>query len=455
MLTFCLKSLWNRRFIAFLSVLSIALSVALIVGMERLRTDARASFANSASGVDLIVASRGNSIQILMATIFGTGSTGRGMTWDSFEMIEGLPQVEWAVPVSMGDNHRGFPVFGTTDAYFTHFRHSGGKPFEMSQGRIFKNREEAVIGADVAERFGYKTGDEIIVAHGAGNVAFALHDKAPFTVAGILATTNTAADRQVYVSLEGFDALHAQNAEPAADPFDGLAAPSDPTIDGGSDHEDTLTGQARHAHENVLTHSEEQSGQEENAAKHDHEPDQINAVLIGLSNRTASLAIQRTVSDYAPEPLTAVLPGAALLQLWSITSTAENALKITGWAVAVAGLLGMVVMLTATLEARRREFAILRSVGATPSEILVLIVLEAFCLSLAGIILGTILSAILVAGIGPTLAERFGIAISLRAPSLQEIRLVGIILVFGLVASLIPAMRVYRMTLADGLAIKL
>lgn len=176
MLRYGIKSLWNRRFVATLTVLSIALSVALVLGVERLRAEAKAGFANSASGIDLIVAGRGNPVQILLATVFGVGSTGTGLSWDSFEMVEALPWVQWAVPISMGDNHRGYPVIGTRADYFERFRHSGGKSLELAMGGVFAEGQQAVIGSELAYRFHYGPGTEIVLAHGAGAVAFDLHD---------------------------------------------------------------------------------------------------------------------------------------------------------------------------------------------------------------------------------------------------------------------------------------
>ena len=139
MLSLGLKSLWNRRIVAALTVIGIALSVALILGVDRLRTEARTGFANSAAGIDLIVAPRGNDVQILMATVFGVGSTGTGLDYDTFEMVEALPQVAWAVPILMGDNHRGFPVIGTTPDYFDRFRHSGGQALRFA--RVLSGRK--------------------------------------------------------------------------------------------------------------------------------------------------------------------------------------------------------------------------------------------------------------------------------------------------------------------------
>lgn len=419
-MTLVLHSLWNRRFVAALTVLAIALSVALILSVERLRDSARTSFANSASGIDLIVAPRGNDVQILLATVFGVGSTGAGMSGEVLELLEEMPGVAWGVPLMQGDNHQGFPVIGTSAAYFEHFKHSRGQALNFANGGSFEDTHGAVIGAEVAERLGYDVGTEIVNAHGAGAVALEVHDEAPFQITGVLTRTNTAVDRMVFISLEGFDALHAESAPRSADPFATFAE---------TDHDDD--------HE------------------HGYVPDQINAIYIGLSNRTAVLSVQRAVATYKAESLAAVMPNVALLQLWSITGTAENALRVMSMAVMAASMIGMVVMLSAALEARRREFAILRSVGAAPRDVVLMIILEALLVTGAGILLGLaiFLSVALLAE--PLLSARFGVTLGGNLLTSREILLLLTVLCFGGLASLLPAWRVYRMTLADGLTTRL
>ncbi|MEV8466614.1 ABC transporter permease [Fluviibacterium sp. DFM31] len=431
-LSLAVGSLWNRRFVAALTVLAIALSVFLVIGVERLRVSAKESFANSASGIDLIVASRGNPVQVLMATVFGVGSTGPGIDWDTYEMVEALPQVAWAVPIAMGDNHRGYPVVGTTPAYFEHFRHSNGRPLAFTSGHSFSEADGAVIGAEIATRFGYEIGATIVNAHGAGEVAFDLHDEAPFVVAGILMSTGTTVDRMVFVSLEGFDQLHAEKTK-SVDPF---GQETSAKYDHAEDATDSVEAD-HHDHD------------------HAHEPDKINAIYVGLADRGAVLSIQRAISEYPAEPLSAVLPAMALIELWSITGAAEQVIVLMASAVALAGIVAMVVMLSASLEVRRREFAILRSVGATPFRIFSLIVLEAGLVTSAGLLLGLVLLGALTEMLEPVLLSRFGLQVDASASLLRESWLLLAILVAGLAASFVPALRVYRMTLADGLSFRL
>ncbi len=436
MLKLALLSLLNRRFTFALTVIAIAISVGLILGIERLRAEARESFTNTASGIDLIVASRGNNLQILLATVFGVGSTSNALRWDTFEMLQALPEVAWALPVSQGDNHKGFPVIGTTADYFERFRHSGGVPLAFAQGTAFDDHDGAVVGAEVAASLGYAPGTEIVNAHGAGDVSFDVHDEAPFTVTGVLARSGTPVDRMVFVSLEGFDAIHAEQNRAArpADPFADAPtrrpdAPPEP---------DAGDGAADRAEDG-----------------HGHEPEQINAVFLGLRSKSAVLSLQRRVADYTAEPLSAVLPAATLLELWSLTAVAENTLRAVALAVVVAGLLGMVTMVSSTLDARRREFAILRSVGASPGRIFGLIVLEAGVITLAGMLGGVALLYLGMAAADPVLTDRFGLRVGLGLPSAREWLILVLVGVAGLLASLFPAYRVYRTTLSDGLTLRL
>ena len=463
MLKHGIKSLWNRRFVAALTVLSIALSVALVLGVERLRSEAKAGFANSASGIDLIVAARGNPVQILLATVFGVGTTGAGLSWDTFEMVRDLPAVDWAVPISMGDNHRGFPVIGTNADYFERFRHSGGQSPKFAAGGVFVQGQEAVIGSEVADRFGYGLGTEILVAHGAGSVAFDVHDEAPFRVAGVLASTGTAVDRMVFVSLKGFDELHAKREPIEEDPLMGFAGGEREQLVGS----DTVRTRARAGQGGEMhpdRHAEDDAGHADDThagagpaghVEHGHAPEMVNAIYVGLTDRAAVLSVQRTLSGYRAESLTAVMPAVALLELWSITGTAETALRLMAAAVVLAGLVAMVVMLSATLEARRREFGILRSVGAPPRRIFGLIVLEAMLLTIGGLVLGYLLLTGVVLLADPILADKFGLRLGYGLSSGTEGVLMLVVLLCGVLASLVPALRVYRMTVADGLTLRM
>ncbi len=202
------KSLRNRKFTAGLTIVSIGLSVALLLGVERIRTESRNSFTNTISGTDLVVGARSGPIQLLLYSVFRIGHATNNISWQSYKEISELPVVSWTIPISLGDSHRGYRVMGTSADYFTHFRYGDKQKLQFTKGKPFNDLYDAVLGAEVAKKLGYEIGQAIVIAHGAGDVALIEHDDKPFTVIGIMKPTGTPVDRTIHVSLAGIEAIH-------------------------------------------------------------------------------------------------------------------------------------------------------------------------------------------------------------------------------------------------------
>lgn len=418
LLRLALASLDNRRFTALLTVFAIALSVCLLLAVERVRSEARASFASTISGTDLIVGARSGSVNLLLYSVFRIGNATNNIRWDSFETLSKHPQVKWAIPLSLGDSHRGYRVLGTDTGYFEHYRYGRAQPLQLAEGKPFAELFEVVLGAEVAQALHYKLGDQIVLAHGVSAVSLTQHDDKPFRVVGILARTGTPVDRTLHISLAGMEALHVdwQNGVPAR----GAGKVS--------------AEQAREMH---------------------LQPKAITAVLLGLKSRIATFAVQRQVNEYRGEPLQAILPGVALQELWSLMGVAEKALFVVSLFVVLTGLIGMLTAILTSLNERRREMAILRSVGARPWHIAGLLVLEAFALALAGAALGLLLLYGGIAASQGYVQAQYGLFLPLALPSAYEWSLLGAILAAALLMGSVPAWRAYRQSLADGLSIRL
>lgn len=415
-LRLALQSLMNRWVTALLTVGSIALSVMLLLAVEKVRTGARQSFADTISGTDLIVGARSGSIQLLLYSVFRIGNATNNITWASYSDIVKQPEVAWAVPMSLGDSHRGFRVLGTTADYFKFYRYRRTNALAFTAGKPFEDLFDAVLGADAAAALGYKLGDKIVIAHGLGSVSFVEHDDKPFRVAGILAKTGTPVDRTVHVSLEAIEAMHVDWKSGARVPGESINA--------------------------------------DEVRRMDLKPAAITAALIGLKSRLATFRLQRAINEYPREPLSAVLPGVALQELWDLVGVAETALTAVSIMVVATALLGMVVMVLTTLNERRREMAILRSVGARPGTILGLLTAEAGVLTLAGVVLGTVFLYIGLAVAQPLVDRLYGLHLVLEAPGAREWAMLAGVVLAGFLAGLLPAIRAYRISLADGMTVR-
>jgi len=422
-----IKSLRNRRATAALTIVSIALAVALLLGVERIRQQAREGFASTVSGTDLIAGARSSPVHLLLFSVFRIGNATNNIRWDSYRDVAQWREVAWTIPLSLGDSHHGFRVLGTTQDYFRHFRFARDRPLELAAGKRFAGPNDAVLGADVAKSLGYRLGQKIVIAHGAGEVEFSLHNDHPFEVVGILARTGTPVDRTVHISLEGLDALHvAANAEASRDPLE-------------------IARQAARQHADEAEHHAD--------AAHGG-PHAITAFLVGLKSRGAALTMQRRVNEYAGEPLTAILPGVALLDVWEIASVAERALFAVSILVVVVGLAGMLVALLTSLGERRREMAVLRSVGARPLHVFALILGEAALLTVVGIAAGVAAVTLGLWAGRPWLESHFGLFVDIGWPSAYECALMIAMALAGACIGLLPAYRIYRYSLADGMMIR-
>lgn len=400
------KSLINRRATAALTVASIAVSAGLLSVVDRVRTDAQTSFANTISGADLIIGARSGDLNLLLYSVFRIGNPTSNITWNSYRKIGARPEVDWTIPISLGDAHRGYRVMGTDAGYFDHYRYADRRPLEFAKGRPFQSPTETVIGAEVAARLGYDVGREIVVSHGLADTSFLTHDGDPFAVTGILAPTGTPVDRTVHISLSGMDLIHSSGAGRSA-----MRAAS-------------------------------------------YEPEEITAFLVGLKSKTSIFALQRHVNELQDEPMTAVIPGVALQQLWGLIRVAEYALFGVSAMVVLASVLGLLSTLLVSLNERRREMSVLRSVGARPGHIFALLLSEAAMLALLGALSGLLLLQLGILGIRQYALSEFGIQLSAGLRAFDLFVLAGI-LVIAVLVSIIPAWRAYRNSLADGLTVRL
>jgi len=166
LLSLAYRSLRNRKLTTILTLLSLALSVSLWVGIEHIRSGARESFSNTISQTDLIVGARGGSLQLLLYTVFHMGSPTANVSYESYDKFKKHPAVSWTIPISLGDSHRGYRVVGTNEDFYRHYRYRQDREIEFHQGRAPSDVFELALGSEVAQKLAYKLGDRIVVTHG-------------------------------------------------------------------------------------------------------------------------------------------------------------------------------------------------------------------------------------------------------------------------------------------------
>lgn len=408
-----LKSLWNRRSTALLTILSVALSVCLLLSIERIRNSARSSFESTVSGVDLIVGARGGTLNLLLYSVFNIGNATNNISYQTYQQLLRNDNVDWAIPIALGDSHEGFRVVGTSQDYLKHYQFAGNKKLSLVSGEWFTDLYDVVIGSYIAEQLKYRVGDSVTLAHGADGAGFQKHDDQPFVVKGILNATGTPVDKSLYISLAAMTAIH----------MDWQGEVQEAKLLKGDDINDVKASD-------------------------------LTSVFIKLNSKLEIFNFQRWINNYNPEPLTAILPGVSLSELWQTLGTAENILIVVSFMVFIVSLLAMLIALLSTLNERRREMAILRAVGAGRPFIFSILVVEGFLLAFAGIILGVLILYIGLFLFKQPLESKMGLSLNLLRPSTNEYIYLIAIMICAVGISVIPAFRAYSKALSDGLTVK-
>jgi putative ABC transport system permease protein len=435
------QSLLHRKMSVLLTFLALFVSVSLLLSIEHIRKEAKSSFYRTVSGVDLIVGGRTGQINLLLSSVFRVGANANSVSWDSYQRIISNPQVEWAIPLTLGDSHKGFAVIGTTNDYFEYYRFGDKRPLAFLSGGKFQESAsqethfDVVLGADAAKQLNYKVGDKITISHGLGKVSFSHHAEHPFKVVGILQYTGTPVDQAVHVGLNAIESIHAEPASNRA--MQSLSRTSLKKATHHDEHADDT--EDSHQHE-----SGNEAGHETESKAAPVEPTQISAFMLGLKSRVAVLQVQRQVNQDKLEALSAIIPGLALADLWRLVGAVENVLRVISAAVLVASLLGLSTMLLASLRERKSEIRVFRVMGAKPSFVFWLLQLEALSIAFIAC-LASLLSVMSLILIGSDyLLSEYGLSISANILSIDTLWVICVVMLASFVITLLPSVGAYR-----------
>ncbi|MDO6682465.1 ABC transporter permease [Oceanobacter sp. 5_MG-2023] len=388
-------SLWHRRITIGLIVLALTLAFAVLLAVEHIRHEVRDTFTGTVSGVDLIVGARTGSSNLLLYSLFGIGSPTRNMSWDSVETIRQQPAVDWVVPLSMGDSHRGFRVLATSSDFFTHFHYGQKHPLQWQHGQGFATASDVVIGSSVAQQLGYDLGDSLVLAHGQGRTSFSRHTDHPFTITGVLQPTGTPIDQTLLIGLDAMDLIH--GGKPGA------------------------------------------------------HPESISALLVGLNSRIQTFTLQRQINEFDDEALLAILPGVELSLLWENLGWIETSLRSIAALVLLSSMLGMITLLLVSIQQRQQELGTLRSLGAGPWFVFALIEIEVLLITASALLLALLTTQLGLLAAGQWLAHITGIQLTLLKIDARLLGWLGLLLLISLLTAVIPAWLASRRSLLQQL----
>ena len=407
--------LWNRKLTTVLTVLSVALGVALIYSVLTLREETRKRFEEEGQAFDVVVGAKGSPLQLVLSALYFMDVPTGNIKLADYEAIKKNEDVAAAFPVCLGDTYHGYRIVGTTRELFDYewVSASSGetrKPFRLARGRCFEKKMEAVLGSGVARTEGLDIGGTFIGAHGFMQLPQGMaeeHAAFPYTVVGILEPSGSPNDRAVFCTMDSVWDVHGHHVK--------------------DDHP-------------------EAGGHEKDASS------EVTAVLVALQSPSLRFQFVENINDTFNAMATIPINQIASLYA-NVLGTAKSVLLAVGYLVVVISAISILIGLYLSILQRKRDLAIMRALGASAFEIVGSVLIEAFLVTLLGVAAGWLLGNFVCWGIGRYLILRYGLSISVFGMlTVEQIAAFSTVALVGIIAGILPAWQAYRTDIARDLA---
>ncbi len=405
------RSMRQHALSTAVTLFSAALAGGLALSVFSIQRQASNAFTGGPVGFDAVLGARGSKLQLVLNTVFHLETSPGNIPWKMYTELKQNPLVELAIPYAVGDNFRGFRIVGTSNEMFTRFEYQKDKKFEAEPGgRFFEpTRREAVIGSFAAQKTGIKVGDTINPYHGLEFHEADMH-KDEYIVVGILKPTNSPSDRVVWIPIEGIFRM--------------------------SGHK--LRG----------------SGEEYTARSNESIPDEhkeVSAVMLKFKNPQAGMALDQTINKQGKVATLAWPIGQTMAELFQKLGWMNRVLALVAYLVVVVVAASILASIYNTINERRREFAILRALGARRSFVFSLIITEAATISFIGALLGFFVYAAILVVTASIVRGQTGVVLSVGSfhPALIGVPM-GMAFI-GALAGIIPAIKAYSTDVSSNL----
>ncbi|MDR9367243.1 MAG: FtsX-like permease family protein [Balneolaceae bacterium] len=405
-----------------LNVFLLALGIATITILLLFNHQFRNNLTQNAEGIDVVVGAKGSPIQLILSSVYHIDSPTGNISLEETQKILNHPMVEEAIPLALGDSHQGYRIVGTNRDYMDLYGAS------IREGGFWKYPKEVVAGVGVAEKLQLSIGDSIVSTHGLIQEGVA-HDDKPLTVVGILENTDSILDRLILTSVKTVWTVH--------------------------EHDDTEEEHEKdeHEHHHEKEHAEEQHDEltepfdfitSENLDK------ELTSLLISYKSPLAGATFPRFVNEQTE--MQAAAPGFEITRLLSLLGIGFNMLRIFGFILILAAMLGVFIALYNAMKERKYDLAVMRTLGGRRITLMKQILLEGTCLVLPGAILGIVLAHIGIAFLSSTYqqAEQFNINAWVFLP--EEFLILGGAVLLGMLSSLVPAVIAFRTPISTTLS---
>jgi putative ABC transport system permease protein len=369
-----IKNFRNKPLYTFLSILILSVSIALLLGIQQLDTTFKHQLDSNLGDIDMVVGAKGSPLQLVLASVLHIDNPTGNISFAEAKALTRNPLIEKAVPISYGDNYKGYRIVGTNDDFPAFYNAS------LQEGRTPEKPMEMVLGATVAERLDLKIGDTFLSSHGLAETGGHEHAE-PLTVVGIYEPTHKVLDRLIVTGLETIWDVHHHEEETSSEAV------------GRNDHNDDE--ESHHEDENEVHEQDETEFHLEEVEDHHHEEEsekEITSMLISFRNPVALLTVPRTINENTN--MQAALPKFELERLYEFTGVGVKTVTWIAYIILVISSITIFISLYRMVRDRAFDLALLRTYGANTFQLVKMVAYEGFMIAAAAFIIGVLLSQI-------------------------------------------------------------
>ncbi|MCM8531121.1 MAG: ABC transporter permease [Lentisphaeraceae bacterium] len=400
-----IRSLKDNTLSTFITSISIALACGLMMAVYAFKEQARDAFIMKDLGYDAVVGAKGSQLQLVLNSIYHMDQSPGNISWEIYQSLKQNRMVKNAIPMAVGDNYYGYRIVGTNKDLFTHEKNG----MALSKGKYFdKTKNQALVGSVVAETTGLKIGDKFKPYHGLTFNPEETHEN-EFEIVGILENTNTPNDKVIWIPIDSFFKMDGHVLRGAGENFE-----AEKSVEIPDEHKE------------------------------------VSAVLVEF--RSPFIAQRMAAQINRGDKATAAYPVATvMLDLFDKVGWVHKVLEMVTWLIMIVAAATVLVSIYSTMHDRRREFAILRSLGAPRSTLVNIILSQAFLLSLLGVIGGFVFYSAILSIAGQIIRAQTGILLeTFKYSHALWLGPVAMILL-SLFVAMIPALKAYKTDVAENL----
>ena len=413
-----IKNIVSKPLNSILSLALLIFGIGIISLMLQLNSLIKTQMDNNLKGIDMVVGAKGSPLQLILSAVYHIDSPTGNISLEDAKKIKNNRMVGSSIDLLYGDNYKGYRIVGTEKKFLDLYN------AKIKEGKKWNEPFEVVVGSKIYSKLNIKIDDELVSSHGLRETGEPHTDRL-FKVVGLLEPSNSVIDQLIVTSPLSIWDLH-------------------------DDHEHDEEHEEEHDHEHDEEHEEEHDHEHDEEHDHEHDDKEITAMLIKFKSPMNIIQFPRQINE--DTNLQAAVPSYEISRLFKLFGFGIETLTYLAYLIIIVSAFSLFINLFNSMKERKYEMALIRTLGSSRRQLSMMIIFESLILTTVGFFIGLLVSRLGVMFISSLMEESLNYNLKSFGILNEELWLLGLSIVIGLISSIIPALQVYNLNISETLA---